>query len=668
MRLFGFEINRVSSEERATLKDAPRWLQEALGGMPTASGASVNEETAMKISAVFGCVRILSETIGSLSLKVYQRQEKGRRVAFDHYLYPVLHDQGNDLMTAMELRELMVLYLCLWGNCYCEIEYNGTGEVVALWPIHPRRVEVKIDRSGGVPMKAFKVTMPHGSPKMLPAWKVLHIPALSYDGIVGKSPIRMARESIGVAASAEKFGAKFFANDGTPGIVLIHPSTLKPEALQRLKDSWAAAHQGADNAFKTAVIEEDMKVEKVGLPPEDLQFLETRKFQIAEIARFYRVPLHMLNELDRATFSNIEHQSLEFVIHTLRPWLVRIEQRKNMQLLMSNERREYYVEHVVDSLLRGDVKSRYEAYAVGRQWGWFSANDVRERENENPIDGGDQYLVPMNMVPANSPTLNERFAQRRLEARAGVSRGELRLPERRASLPPRYRFAKAMLPVLEDLFRRLNKREIVEITKGVERHLVDGDLDGFRNFLEEFEPEHASWMLPRVLPVYQMFAEQMVEAAKDEIGDDVEPEDLAEFVRDYADAYVNRHSGSTRGQLEALLEEEEPEDAVRERLEGWEESRAEVEADRERVRASNAFTQAAWTVLGVVAMSWRNVGSENCPMCEQMHGRKVSITEYFAKDGDTVGNPEGTSLRVYGNLHHPPLHGGCDCIIMPESA
>ena len=234
--------------------------------------------------------------------------------------------------------------------------------------------------------------------------RVWHLRGLSNDGLDGYSPISLMRQAIGLSMAAEKFGAKFFGNDARPGGILLHPGQLGDEAAKRLTETWESRHGGLSGAHRVAVLEEGLSYKEIGIPPDDAQFLETRKFQVNEIARIYRIPPHMLADLERATFSNIEHQSIDFVTHTIRPWLVRWEQSIKQNLMVPADRDRYFAEFLVDGLLRGDTKSRYEAYAIGRQNGWFSADDIREMENLNPLpDGkGEEYLIPLNMIPAGS--------------------------------------------------------------------------------------------------------------------------------------------------------------------------------------------------------------------------------------------------------------------------
>lgn len=362
---------------------------------PAASGKTVNERTAMQIAAVYACVRILSETLASLPLNVYRQTENGKEKALNHPLYSILHDEPNDEMTSFVFRETLMSHLLLWGNAYAQIIRDARGRVVALYPLLPDRMEV--DRTEGGEL--FYEYQSEKGKVLLRKEEVLHIPGLGFDGVKGQSPIAMAKNAIGMAIAAEEYGSKFYSNDASPGGVLEHPGVVKDP--KRIRDSWNEIYQGSSNAHRIAVLEEGMKFTPISIPPEQAQFIATRKFQLNEIARIFRVPPHMIGDLDRSSFSNIEQQSLEFVKYTLDPWVVRWEMALKKALLTSSEKQEYFIKFNVDGLLRGDYKSRMEGYAVGRQNGWLSANDIRELEDMNRIPedkGGDLYLVNGNMT------------------------------------------------------------------------------------------------------------------------------------------------------------------------------------------------------------------------------------------------------------------------------
>jgi HK97 family phage portal protein len=362
---------------------------------PTPSGKTVNERTAMATSAVYACVRVLSETIASLPLHVYRRTGQGKEKAIEHNLYYLLHDEPNPEMTSFVFRETLMGHLLLWGNAYAQIIRDGRGRVIGLYPLLPDRMEVGRTKEGDLYYRYLK----EGREYLLRREEVLHVPGLSFDGLVGCSPIAMAKNAIGMALATEEYGSRLFANDARPSVVLEHPGLLKDP--EKIRDSWNKIYRGSENAHKVAVLEEGMSVKTLSMPPEQAQFLETRKFQIEEICRIFRVPPHLVANLERATFSNIEHQSISFVVHTIRPWLVRLEQAFNKSLFTGREKGELFTSFVVDGLLRGDYESRMKGYAIGIQNGFMSPNDIRSLENMNPIpeeEGGNTYMVNGNML------------------------------------------------------------------------------------------------------------------------------------------------------------------------------------------------------------------------------------------------------------------------------
>ena len=374
-----------------------------LGG--STSGKTVTERSAMQITAVYSCVRILAEAIAGLPLHLYTyKEDGGKEKAIGHPLYLLLHDEPNPEMSSFVFRETLMTHLLLWGNAYAQIIRNGKGEVVALYPLMPNRMTVDRDSSGQL-FYSYQMnnsdapTMKAGTVILKPS-DVLHIPGLGFDGLVGYSPIAMAKNAIGLAIATEEYGAKFFANGATPGGLLEYPGTVKDP--DRVRESWNKGFSGSQNAGKVAILEEGMKYTPISIAPEQAQFLETRKFQINEIARIFRVPPHMVGDLEKSSFSNIEQQSLEFVKYTLDPWVVRWEQSLSRALFTPEEKKQYFFKFNVEGLLRGDYQSRMNGYATARQNGWMSANDIRELENLDRIpaeEGGDLYLINGNMLP-----------------------------------------------------------------------------------------------------------------------------------------------------------------------------------------------------------------------------------------------------------------------------
>ena len=374
-----------------------------MGG--STAGKIVTERSAMQMTAVYSCVRILAEAIAGLPLHLYRYTDSGgKEKATDHPLYLLLHDEPNPEMSSFVFRETLMTHLLLWGNAYAQIIRNGKGEVMALYPLMPNKMSVERDENGQLYYTYTRSaeeakTAETGRVILLPK-DVLHIPGLGFDGLVGYSPIAMAKNAIGLAIATEEYGAKFFANGAAPSGVLEHPGTIKDP--QRVREAWQSQFGGSSNSGKIAVLEEGMKYTPISISPEQAQFLETRKFQINEIARIFRVPPHMVGDLEKSSFSNIEQQSLEFLKYTLDPWVVRWEQSIARSLLSENEKKQYFVKFNLEGLLRGDYASRMNGYATARQNGWMSANDIRELENLDRIpaeEGGDLYLINGNMLP-----------------------------------------------------------------------------------------------------------------------------------------------------------------------------------------------------------------------------------------------------------------------------
>ena len=377
--------------------------QDAVSAAPTfsfgssMSGKSVTPSSAIQVSAVYACVRVIAETIASLPLHIYEATDAGSRKANEHPLYRLLHDEPNTEMTSFIWREVMLSHLLLWGNSYCQILRSGRSKIVGLYPLLPDHMAVDRDSRGKL---TYTYTTSEGRTVLLAPEDVLHIPGLGFDGVMGYSPIALEKAAIGLGIAAEEYGSKFFQNGARPSGILTHPNTVKDPAS--LRASWNAAYGGSGNASRVAVLEEGMTFVPLSMPNNEAQFLETRKFQVTEICRIFRVPPHMIGDLERATFRNIESQNISFAVHTIRPWLVRIEQAINKTLIPENEKGRYYAQFNIDGLMRGDYKSRMEGYAIARQNGWMSANDIRALENLNPIseeEGGNAYLVNGNMIP-----------------------------------------------------------------------------------------------------------------------------------------------------------------------------------------------------------------------------------------------------------------------------
>jgi HK97 family phage portal protein len=381
-----------------------RWL---FGGAPV-TPTYVDEMSALRLTAYYGCIRVLSESVSTLPIGIYRGDEGQSAEEIDHPLTTLLNDQVNDVMTAVVGREVLQSHMVGWGNGFAEIEFNGAGQVQALWPIPPNRV--RIERNGNRDV-LFRITDFDNRSITLDKARVFHIPGLGFDGVKGYSPAAIARRTLGLSVGAEEFGVRFFENDARPGIALKHPAGLSDKAYNRLKATWQDEHGGVINAWRPRILEEGMDIAQIGLPNADMEFVNTRKFQLTEIARLFRVPPHLIMDLERGTYSNIEHQSLEFVKFTLRTHLFRWEQAINQKLLMGAEG--IYAQHDVDDLLRGDFKTRMEGYGFAVQWGIKTRNQIRMIESDPPLppdQRGDEIMVAQNMVFVTDIEKNRQLA------------------------------------------------------------------------------------------------------------------------------------------------------------------------------------------------------------------------------------------------------------------
>lgn len=381
-------------------------------GGTSLTGLLISEDTAMQASAVWACVRLISESLASVPLILYRRRANDERErATDHYLYSVLRDQPNEYQTAFEFREMMTAHCLLTGNAYARLVAGRRGSADQLLPMHPNRMQIYADNG----MVYYRYYEPSGSTTIYRDDEIFHLRGLANggslsslsgyntDGRVGMSVLQYARESIGLALATEQYGARLFSQGTQLSGVLTHPGKLSKEAQQRLRDTWVERHSGLRNAHRPAILEEGMRWESIQMTNEDAQFLLTRQFQVADIARWFRVPLHMIQDTEKSTSwgSGLEQLSLAFVIYTLLPWARRWEQAITRDLITRPG--EFYPEFLFDALLRADLKTRYEAYSVARNWGWLSVNDIRRMENMDPVGGGDVYLQPLNMAEAGIP-------------------------------------------------------------------------------------------------------------------------------------------------------------------------------------------------------------------------------------------------------------------------
>ncbi|MFJ5059032.1 phage portal protein [Streptomyces nigra] len=676
----------VQAVERATtgplsgIATPEKWVEDWwTGGVYNSAGVRVDQETAMTYAPYFAGVRVISEDVGGLPLFMYERMERGKQRATQHPLYALLHDAPNDMMGALSFRENLTGHCMNWGRgAAYVITHPRTGVIEELWPLRPDRLHVRARRMGNGKFERWYQYLDdvNGIYANLAPGEVLMVPGVGDNGLGGYSIIELAANSIGLGLATEHYGAKTFDNNSAPGGVLSHPDVVSDEARKRMRADWENYHRGINRAGLMAILEEGVTWTSVGLPNDANQFLETRKLQVTDMSRWLRLPPHMIGDLDRATFSNIEQQQLDYVSMALTSWLTRWEQAIVTQLLLPEERATFFPEHLVDGLLRGDTAARYAAYAIGRQWGWLSANDIRERENMNLVDGGDEYLVPLNMVPAGRSS--DGGAARSVVRLARALRG-------RRSWQARANVAKAWTSKIADADQDVADLEAKKVAYLVEQHLnedartywalADGPrpersvatfVTALRALYAEDGPI-AERMTALWLPLFTSFAADVAGEAAEEVGHEDEI-DLSVWAHAYVLAHVGYRLAASFGQLRKIAEESAKDELVRDiigRLTKWQEERPEQVAEWEGNQMSNAAAREAWKEAGVTTLKWVTQGSKHCPYCTKLDGRTTEIETPFIAKGDEVDGDDGEALTAKRNTFHPPVHPGCNCQVVP---
>lgn len=654
-------------------------LVRAINASATDSGILVTPDTALTFSAVLAAIRILSESVAMLPIVLYERTGNSRNRVPADPRYRLLHDDPNPEITAYELIELSMVHLLLYGNAYCEIERTNAGDPIALWPLMPQQTRLyraPADAGGGLIYEySYNGTNLAGRrPTLLPAANVLHIRGVGSNGYTGLSPIQLARQQIGLGLAAETFGASYFANGGMSSGVLEYPAKLTPEQKDNIRAGWQSMNSGLRNAHRVAVLEHGMSYRQISIPAEDIQFIATRRFQIEEIARIYRIPPHMLADLERATFSNIEHLGQSFVQYSLLPWLRRFEQRANKSLLRNDAGR-YYYEFIVDAIERGDLTTRTQAYATMINWGILSPNEARARENLNETEHGDQYLVPLNMIPAGAAGTFGAPAEERVPddsgaralAPAATATKAPAMSNQRARqvATPRRRLQQTYQPLYADAAQRLMNREANDIGNQARRLFKErSNVTEFTAWLRQYYADNRNVIIDQLGAVSFSYAENIAAAAAEEIGIAVTP-NLTAFTRAYIQTYADRHTNRSIASLEAALTgAADPLDALNVELEIWRQERANRIAAEESVRAGNAMARAAFETAGVANLRWVAFG-DTCPYCAKLDGWIIPIASEFIAAGTEFGGGGGVKpLRVTRGVGHPPSHKGCDCQIV----
>jgi len=661
-------VNRIRTAANALFKRdwSPwddRWYTPFWPGFETHAGVDLNEATSLRIIAVYACVNLLASDVGTLPLPVYQQNRpRSRKKAEEHPLYRLLHDEPNSDLTSAVWRQTMMAHTLLWGNGYSEIEFDRSGRPRALWLLPTWRVKPK--RTVEKRELYYELRLLDGGVVNIPPYAIFHIPALSLTGTAGLSPVRQAMEALGLAKAAEEMGARLFGKGANLGGIVQHPGTLSKEGAERLEESLNENYAGLGKAHRIMLLEEGMKWEKAGVNPEEAQFLQTRSFQRGEIASLFRVPPHMIGDTEKSTSwgTGIEQQNIGYVQHTLRPWLVLWEQEIKRKLFRGDG--DHFAEFVVDGLLRGDIKSRYEAYQIARQNGWMNADDIRELENMNPLpDGqGQIYLVPLNMIPAQK-------AGEDIEPSNGNNRS-LQAAEQRTVRGAilRKRTAESWEKVFADAAGRIAEREKQNVSRAVKKYLGNGDIDGWSAWLGDFYRDFPGYIRRQIEPPVEGLADAIYPQAANEINADEKITDEAgRFISDYTDGFDKRYTESSRNQLEAVVNEAKDAggdtgEAVLGRLDEWERKRPEETALNETVRLSNAVAREVF-LAGGFNIGWQRI--DDCPVCRELHGQVRGPGQYFVGKDEILAAEGGNDIRVYRGIYHAPAHKGCTCQVTP---
>ena len=662
MSITGRLIRAASAfaEQRSTLANPNRFVLDFFsgGGADTYTGKTVNATTSMNYSAYYSAVLILAETMASLPVGVFRKRPDGfTEPATDHPLWPILHDAPNEEMTSTEFRGIMQGHLASWGNAYAQKRMTGGGRVESLWPLRPDRMEVRRDRT--TRRLAYEYQPDSGPTQHLTRDDVLHLRGFGFDGIKGYSTFSQGRQAIAMGMTAEEFGGRFFANAASTNIALRHPGVLGKEAKENLIRSLQERHVGTEKAWKPLILEENMGIEQVGVPPEDAQLLQLRGHQVEEIARIFRIPPHMLQHLDRATFNNIAELGVGFLTYTMLPWIKRWDEGLWLQLLSPPDRRQMVIKHNVRGLLRGNLKDQAQYYKDGRQWGWLSVNDIRRLEDMPPVEGGDAHHSPLNMAPLNAPP-----------AQSGDGRGEPGPVEQRSGAA-RHRLSQAFRGVFEEQLGKLVAEETKLIRKDGLPRLGRREAGEFNTWIDNFYrlPAVRELISRSISPALDSYAQAIGTEVSEEINAEPDMAQAADFGEAYRATFVDRWAGSSSGQLRKLVSEaeqagEDAVEAVEQRLSDWKETRAEQTSRNEVVRFGNALSKALFVGAGFLKLMWRTVG-ENCPICDELNGVVVSVSQSFVAADETL-NPEGAQpFTSRSRIGHPPLHKGCDCMITP---
>jgi len=636
----------------------------------TDAGICVDEATALKYLTVFACVSLVAGDVGRLPLNLYRkRKDGGKDNVTDHRLYDLLHNAPNPETPSLNWREAGQGHLMLWGNHYSFCNRDKTGAVQELWQL-PDPGGVRVRRAGNELVYEYKV---EGETRVRRRDEIFHIPGFGFNGIQGMSMIGLAREAIGMGLAAEKFGSRFYGAGTHPGGMVSMPIEAEMDEDEQKKyiELIKSQSAGIGKSHELMILFNGEKYQPFTMPLNDAQFLESRDHQKIEICGMFHVPPHKIAiHGQNSNYNNLEQENSSYVDSCLMHWLVRWESAINLQLLSEKERRSgLFFEFLVEGLLRGDSAARADYYNKMFQVGSITPNQIRAKENMNPIEGGDQSFVMLNLVPLDQagqidmalpgdkktppPDLDgddEVKSLRAFFSDEGESRAQ-------RSIVARDRIARRYRPLIFDAAQAIVNRE----TKAIKNRVAGrtSDVAGLESFLNEFYEKFPDYIEKKMSPVLRSYMLAIIDESIAEVGVDDEP-DLDAEVREYLDGYAARHTKSSLGQMLALLEGENLAD-IDQRADEWAEKRPEKIVTDELVRASGAAF--SWVVFGAgLAMVLRNRGPETCPYCRSLNGKRVTPDRPLVSAGDKIDAKDGSDpMHVYETKFHAPLHNKCDC-------
>lgn len=665
IKLFGYALRSAIS----TLSNPKRWFVDWFGGGKSKSGADVNEDTAVKVTAVFACIRLLAQTIASLPLHTYQRLEDGKSKAFNHPLYHLLHDLPNPQCTSFNLRSIMMVNLLLTGHAYAEIVRNNAGNIVELWPLPSSHVAIHKNRQTGKAL--YVINTEDGQLRYLHAAEVLHIQWLGLENLKPFHPVVLAREAIGLSIAAEEFGSLFFESGANASGIAEYPQKLSEEGYKRFTESFDEKYTGLNKNQRVMFLEQGLKFTKLTVNPNEAQAVETRKFQVIEIARFYNVPPHLIMDLERATFSNVEHQDISFVKYSLRPYLVCWEQEMYRSLFTEPERRQYFAEFSVDGLLRGDAKSRAEALDIQMRNGVINADEWRALENMNPQPEGmgKIYYRPLNWVRKDEPEPdppqpnNNRMNEDNLNKRQMQHR----------SAQSKLKLANNYKRIFEDAASRIVSREAKDIKRKAKKAFTERSQEEFGTWLQQYYEDAPAWMKRTLKPALFSYTEAVQGLAAEQVNADsgMTPE-LEEWMNGYLDIWAKKYTNSQRAQIESIIRKAneagaEPLEKIETRLDEWEEKNPDKVASNETIAAAGVVSKFVYAGAGIRYLRWVNASGAPCAFCEELHDKVVGIEEAFVgKDEQLEAEGEDQSMKVRHPSFTPPVHQKCQCTIEPD--